>query len=597
MSRFLAILGGLVLLTCPARAQLTERVSLNSSGTQGNFGSTVPSTSADARCVAFTSFATNLVAGDLNTQPDVFVRDRQTGTTERASVDSTGVEANNWSESASISADGRYVAFHSLASNLVPGDTNAIWDVFVHDRLTGITERVSVDSGGIEGSDSSTGPSISGDGRFVAFTSSATNLVAGDTNGDADVFVRDRQLGTTERVSISSAGAQGGHPSEQPSISPDGRFVAFISYSGNLVSGDTNGNSIPDVFVRDRVLGTTDRVSVGSGGQQANGESQRPSISADGRYVAFESAATTLVPGDTNGRYDVFVFDRQNATIRRVSVASNGAQANNDSSRPSLSADGRYVGFETDAFNLIPGDNNGDRDVYVVTLGNGEVRRVSVSSASIQANGSSSNASINADGRFVAFASGAPNLVFADTNAVADIFLRDREIGTSFQSLCDPGTAGVIPCPCSNPPSGPGAGCNNSSATGGAILSASGGASVGFDSLLFTTSGEKPSALSIVLQGNLLIAPGAVYGQGVRCVGGALKRLYTKSASGGSITAPQLSAGDLSVSARSAATGDPILSGESRWYLVYYRDPTVLGGCPSTSTFNATQTGEVIWSP
>jgi hypothetical protein len=302
------------------------------------------------------------------------------------------------------------------------------------------------------------------------------------------------------------------------------------------------------------------------------------------------------VPGDTCC-LDVFVFDRQSATIRRVSVDSNGAQANGNSLTPSMSPDARYVAFESLASNLVLGDNNNAQDVFVATLANGSMQRVSVNSASIQANGTSGDAAITADGRYVAFASDASNLVFGDTNGTADIFLRDREIGTSFQSLCDPGTAGVIVCPCSNPPSGPGRGCNNSSATGGAILSASGGTSLAFDDLVFTTSGEKPSALSIVLQGDLLIAPGAVYGQGVRCVGGALKRLYTKSASGGSITAPQLSAGDLSVSARSAATGDPILAGESRWYLVYYRDPTVLGGCPSTSTFNATQTGEVIWSP
>jgi Tol biopolymer transport system component len=243
------------------------------------------------------SFSSNLVVGDLNAFPDVFVRDRQTGTTERASVDSAGVEGNDWSESGSISADGRFVAFHSLASNLVAGDTNAIWDVFVHDRQTGTTERVSVDSAGIEGNDASNEPSISGDGRFVAFTSFASNLVAGDTNGDPDVFVRDRLLGTTERVSLSSAGAEGGHPSTMPSISPDGRFVAFCSRSGNLVPGDTNGNSFEDVFVRDRLLGTTDRVSVGSGGQQGNGPSLRPSISPTVATSRSTALRTPSCPG------------------------------------------------------------------------------------------------------------------------------------------------------------------------------------------------------------------------------------------------------------------------------------------------------------
>ena len=150
---------------------------------------------------------------------------------------------------------------------------------------------------------------------------------------------------------------------------------------------------------------------------------------------------------------------------------------------------------------------------------------------------------------------------------------------------------------CGNPPSGPGRGCDNSSSTGGATLSASGGTYLSSDSLVLTTSGEKPSALSLVIQGTGLDGLGATFGMGVRCVQGPLKRLYVKSASGGSITAPNLGVGDPQVSVRSAALGDTILPGQSRWYLVYYRDPVVLGGCPSTSTFNATQTGQVTWSP
>jgi len=153
----------------------------------------------------------------------------------------------------------------------------------------------------------------------------------------------------------------------------------------------------------------------------------------------------------------------------------------------------------------------------------------------------------------------------------------------------------VIACPCANPPGGAGRGCDNSSATGGAALSASGVAYLSSDSLVLTTSGERPTAFSIVLQGNTLLANGVVYGQGVRCVGGALKRLFSKNAVAGGITAPDFGAGDPSISARSAAKGDVIMAGQSRWYLVYYRDPVVLGGCPAGSTFNATQTGQVTW--
>ncbi|HEX6941511.1 MAG TPA: hypothetical protein VF128_01220, partial [Gemmatimonadaceae bacterium] len=189
------------------------------------------------------------------------------------------------------------------------------------------------------------------------------------------------------------------------------------------------------------------------------------------------------------------------------------------------------------------------------------------------------------------------NLVQGDTNGVADVFLRDRLGGPDFTSVCDPGVGGVIACPCSNPPSGPGRGCENSASTGGAVLSATGGTYLSSDSLVFTTSGERPAALSIVTQWTGSNAAGASFGQGVRCTSGAFERLYTKSAAGGGIAAPDFGAGELQVSARSAALGDAIVAGQSRWHFVYYRDPIVIGGCPSSSTFNATQTGQVTWSP
>jgi hypothetical protein len=222
---------------------------------------------------------------------------------------------------------------------------------------------------------------------------------------------------------------------------------------------------------------------------------------------------------------------------------------------------------------------------------------VSLDSAGAQGNGQSQFPDLSADGRYVVFDSIASNLVSGDTNGVSDVFVRDRQGGTSFTSLCDPGVAGLIACPCSNPPSGTGRGCDNSVATGGASLAAAGGTYLSSDSLVFTTSGEKPTATSVLLQGTSSPASGLVYGQGVRCVGGTLKRLFTKTASSGSVTAPDFGAGDLAVSARSAAKGDPISAGQSRWYLVFYRDPILLGGCPANSTFNATQTGLVVWAP
>jgi Tol biopolymer transport system component len=245
------------------------------------------------------------VTGDTNGKSDIFVHDRQTGATERVSVDSSGAQADNASFKSAISADGRFVAFESFASNLVPNDTNGWVDVFVRDRQAGTTERISVRSTGQQVNGGSNRPAISADGRFVAFASIATNVVPNDTNATWDVFVHDRQTGTTERVSVDSTGAESDGASVRPTISADGRFVAFDSSATNLVAGDTNG--VTDVFVHDRQTGTTIRVSVDSSGGEANASCGKSAISADGRFVVIGSAATNLVANDTNGFSDVFV--------------------------------------------------------------------------------------------------------------------------------------------------------------------------------------------------------------------------------------------------------------------------------------------------
>jgi Tol biopolymer transport system component len=239
---------------------VVQLVSVASDGTQGNSHSVSPSISADGRYVAFSSLASNLVPGDTNGKQDIFVHDRLTGQTTRVSVASDGTQGNGDSDFASISADGRYVAFSSLASNLVAGDTNGTWDVFVHDRLTGQTTRVSVASDGTQGNEDSIGVEISADGRYVAFTSLASNLVAGDTNGTWDVFVHDRLTGQTTRVSVASDGTEGnGHSLYGLSISADGRYVAFASVASNLVSGDANGG-ITDAFIAAAVEPTAIRL-------------------------------------------------------------------------------------------------------------------------------------------------------------------------------------------------------------------------------------------------------------------------------------------------------------------------------------------------
>ena len=350
-------------------------VSVDSAGNQGNGGSSVPSISADGRFVAFNSNATNLVPGDTNNRSDIFLRDLLTNTTTRVSVDSAGNQGNGGFLLAvfipSISADGRFVAFASFVPNLVPGDTNDSADIFVRDTLTNTTTRVSLDSAGNQGNGGSFGgssdPSISANGRFVAFASEASNLVPGDTNASDDIFLRDLSTNTTTRVSVSGASNPGNGDSSNPSISADGRFVTFSSKASNLVPGDTNNKE--DIFVRDLSTNTTTNISVSGAGNQGNGDSGFSSISADGRFVAFSSEASNLVPGDTNNKEDIIVRDLSTNTTIRVSISDAGNEGNGLSYIPSISADGRFVAFSSDAANLVPGDTN-SRDIFVANLTN-----------------------------------------------------------------------------------------------------------------------------------------------------------------------------------------------------------------------------------
>jgi hypothetical protein len=420
-------------LIVPALGQETTRVSVDSSGAQANQISENSSISADGRYVAFDSAASNLVPGDTNDNIDVFVHDRELGTTTRVSVDSAGGQGDDFCDTSSISADGRFVAFSSMSTNLVPGDTNNASDMFLHDRELGTTIRVSVDSSGGQADGESGGwLSISSDGQYVAFLSNATNLVPGDTNDSSDVFVYDRQSAITTRVSVASSGAQGNDYSCCPSLSADGRFVAFSSSASNLVGSDTNG--VDDIFLRDRQSGTTARLSVDSFGVEANQASGfPPSISADGRFVAFESLATNLVSGDTNGVEDVFIRDRQSGSTTRVSVASTGEQAGGPSYLPAISPEGSYVGFTSMASNLVAGDTNSVMDVFVHDRQSAETQRISLDSSDGQGNGESFRASLSAGGAAVAFTSFASNLVPGDTNALIDIFVhRSASVGTEY---------------------------------------------------------------------------------------------------------------------------------------------------------------------
>jgi len=425
----------------------TDRVSVSSDEEQaeGNTGAvSLLSLSADGQTVAFTSTAANLVAGDTNQCRDVFIRDISLGETSRISVDSVEQEANDTSNDPSLSADGRHVAFVSTADNLVPGDTNGQSDIFVHDRLTGQTARVTVDGSGGEANGASYLPYISGNGRFVTFHSGADNLVPGDANGAWDVFVHDRDLdengtfdepgGTaTVRVSVDSAGTEADGDSFSMSISSTGRYVVFLSGASNLVADDLNGAY--DLFVHDRDVDSdgvfdepgaidTERISVHSDGTEADAHSDQGCISADGRYVAFLSDATNLVDNDSNGQRDVFVHDRQTAETWRVSTSSYGAEGNGACGSLSLSADGRFVSFRSLADNLIPHDTNEEGDIFRHDRINGATVRINLTYFGGQANGLSGYTATSADGRAVVFNSYATNLVPLDTNGWSDVFAR-----------------------------------------------------------------------------------------------------------------------------------------------------------------------------
>jgi Tol biopolymer transport system component len=436
------VLGSLALSAAAASPPTTERVSVSSAGAQGDWNTFAAGISANGRYVVLNSQARNLVPRDTNDRWDVFVRDRTTGQTTRASVTSSGAQAQpgpdpfGGSTEGAISASGRYVVFVSDAPNLVSGDTNRLRDIFLHDRRSGATTRVSVSSSGGQANGYSEFPAISADGRFVAFQSFASNLVAHDTNQMTDAFVRDLRTGRTTRVSVSSRGAQarcntGACESTQPALSAHGRYVAFQSSATNLVRHDTN--RLGDVFLRDRRTGRTTRVSVDSHGRQGGGDrtnngSNAPAISASGRYVAFHSADSNLVRGDTNRTFDIFVRDRRTGRTTRVSVGDHGQQANGENLGPaSISSDGRYVAFASLASNLVAGDANDITDVFVRDLVGGRTILASLGDHGQQGDDGSAPATVgfSANHRYLAFSSWAANLVPGDTNGWADAFVRD----------------------------------------------------------------------------------------------------------------------------------------------------------------------------
>lgn len=404
-------------------------VSRTPAGVPGNASSHYPAMTPDGRYTAFLSSASDLLlGGDTNGKADVFVYDRLLGAMTRASVTSSGDEANGDSDAPAISSDGRYVSFPSLASNLVAGDTNGLRDVFVKDLVNGTVTCVSVLPGGAIGPGSGSviyGGSLSANGQVCAYEFTAP-LLPTDNNSTWDAYVYDFATGSNELVSVNLSGQSGNSVSRGPALSADGRYVAFYSFANDLVAGDSNGCN--DIFLYDRQTKTTTRVSVSSSGAQANGDSMRPMISGNGRYVIFDSRATNLTATDTASNNCTYLRDTVAGTTVLISKTPAGAAANHDGTLSSISSDGRYLIFDSDADNLVSNDYNTARDVFYLDRTNGTLRRVSLTTAGTEANAASRanyRPLISDNGRWVAFESDASNLTGSDNNGATDVFVRD----------------------------------------------------------------------------------------------------------------------------------------------------------------------------
>lgn len=407
---------------------------------QGNANSSDPAISSDGRYVAFTSEATNLLKTSTFGR-NVFIREVETGVTTLVSATAAGIEGNGDSEQPAVSGDGALVAFASEASDLVAADTNEVCtnaggltmnckDVFLKDIAAGTVTIASVDVAGNQGDGISQQPALSASGRFVAFTSFAANFAPEDANGTADVFLKDIESGALTLVSGDADGVPGNGESGRPSISADGRFVAFQSHAGNLAGADNNGAS--DVFIKDTQTGALALVSADADGVPGNKASglEALALSADGRFVIFESEADNLVGGDANGKRDVFIKDTQTGAIAVVSTDGAGVQGEDDSyASVAISADGAMAFFSSNADNLTAADTVNKTDIFRKDTQTGLVDLIATDSAGVPGDGASERLAATPDGLMVAFSSAAASLVADDANKKTDIFFKDLRTG------------------------------------------------------------------------------------------------------------------------------------------------------------------------
>jgi Tol biopolymer transport system component len=424
---FTVAMATVVMLPAGLAAQVIERISLDSHEQQGTGASWVPQSTrvvgANGRFVVFSSDAADLVPNDGNGVSDVFLRDRQLGTTTRISVNKDdGGDASGKSHTPSINSSGRFIAFASLAGDLVEGDENGFLDVYVYDKIADEMVRASVAASIGEPNGDSKDPYISGDGRYVTFSSAATNIVAEGANVNVDIYVRDLFLGETTKVSVRPDGVFTELNSWNPAISADGSHVVFTSGDNGLVPGDIEGPQ--DVFVRNLGSWDIERVSVSTGGGESNERNGVAAINSDGSVVVWWSRADNLVENDDNGQDDIFVRDRVADTTSRINVSSAGEQASNGGSyHVSITDSGRFVVFLSDANNLVDGDFNERGDIFSHDRVTGITRRHSLTPSSAGGNDYSRTPSVSPDGMYIAFESLASDFVSDDDNLAQDVFL------------------------------------------------------------------------------------------------------------------------------------------------------------------------------
>ena len=432
-----------LIVTPPAFGANTTRISVSAGGAQANSNSFVSTLTSDGRYIAFESLASNLVSTNTNGKSQIYIKDTSTGGIQLISMNGSGVAGNANSVEPSISGDGRYVAFTSDATNLIANDGNGLRDVFIFDRNSSSIMRVS--PSGVEPNGISHMPYLSRDGKYLVISSLATNFAVNDTNSFRDIFLYQLSSGILKRINTSATGEQANSDSFASGISSDGNYVAFVSSASNLAPNDSN--SVYDIFLFDNTTGKNELISVASNGTLGNNVSTWPSVSDDGRIVAYISLATNLVTGDTNGKYDVFMRDRKFSTTTRISVDSTGNQANEFSWHPFVSGNGRYLVFWSFASNLIANDNNGQGDIFIHDRIKNTLERINVDTTGSEANSLTDRSlGVSHDGLIVSFNSFASNLVVGDSNLSSDVYTRLRDAPLNTVPIANAGTAQSQEC-------------------------------------------------------------------------------------------------------------------------------------------------------